>query len=374
MRLEQTRWTGSGFLPDPRLREAQLVLVFGERRRLESPTLLAHLRAAYPGARIVGTSSAGEIAGHDVGEEGVVVTAARFERTRVGLVAIDMDSVAGSYEAGAFAARALPNEGLAHVIVFADGIKVNGTELVRGLQQALPPGVAVTGGLAGDGDRFERTVVLADGPARPRTVVAVGLYGKAVRVSFGSRGGWDPHGGHRMITRAEGNVLHELDGVPALDVYRELLGDKAKGLPATGLLHPLMVTTKSGEFVRTLLGVDEKRKALIFAGDVPQGTKTYFMRAENDRLVEGAQRAAIDAQMELPGPKLALLVSCVGRRLVLEERTVEEVAAVAKVLGEDTLLSGFYSYGEICPVARGASCALHNQTMTITVIGETLEP
>lgn len=370
MQLEQTRWSDQGLFPAPQLHLAQLVLVFGDRQAMERPGLVSDLRRAYPAARIAGASSAGEILGHEVSEGEVVVSAVRFERTRVGLVSVDLDKVAGSYEAGAFAARALPQEDLSHVMVLADGTTVNGTELVRGLQHELPPGVQVTGGLAADGARFERTVVLADGEVAARRVVAIGLYGSAVRVSYGSLGGWDPFGKHRIATRSEGNVLYELDGQPALDLYKEMLGEKAKGLPATGLLFPLLVTTPTTDFVRTLLAVDEEKKALVFAGDVPQGMRTYFMRANFDRLIQGAEGAALDARSVARGDKLAVLISCVGRRLVLQERTMEEVAAVAKVLGEDARLTGFYSYGEICPVARGANCTLHNQTMTITVLGE----
>lgn len=349
------------------------MLVFGSRERLESRGLFEKLRAAYPQARIVGASTAGEIAGLDVLDGSLVTTAIRFASTRVGAVGVRLDEVAGSREAGEFLARSLPREDLTHVLVFADGTQVNGTELVRGLRNELPPHVQVTGGLAGDGERFESTLVLADAPPAPATISAVGLYGSRVHVSYGSLGGWDPFGPSRVITRSQGNVVHEIDGRPALDLYKEILGDKAAGLPATGLLFPLLVRTAPVDFVRTLLGVDEKRRALIFAGDVPQGERVNFMRANFERLIQGAEGAALDARASVEGPQVALLISCVGRKMVLKERTQDEVAAVQKVLGE-AILAGFYSYGEICPVARDANCTLHNQTMTITVIAEAAAP
>ncbi|HVM44539.1 MAG TPA: FIST N-terminal domain-containing protein [Candidatus Thermoplasmatota archaeon] len=354
----------------PQLRDAQLVLVFGSRERVARRDAFQAIRAAYPAARIVGASTAGEIAGLDVLGDGLVSTAVQFERTRVGVVGVRLDEVAGSREAGEFLAQGLPHEDLMHVLVFADGTSVNGTELVRGLRNELPPHVQVTGGLAGDGERFERTAVMADAPAAPHTVCAVGLYGSRIRVSYGSLGGWDPFGPSRLVTRSEGNRVYEIDGQPALDLYKTVLGEKASGLPATGLLYPLLVRTASNDFVRTLLAVDERERALVFAGDVPQGERATFMRANFERLIQGAEGAALDARPGADVPQLALLISCVGRRMVLQERTADEVAAVAKVLGEKALLAGFYSYGEICPVARDANCTLHNQTMTITVLTE----
>lgn len=370
MDAESSRWMEEGPVPAPRLHNAQLVLVFGSRARLERPATFQMLRAAYPQARIVGASTAGEISGLDVLDDSLVTTAIRFSHTRVAVVGVRLDEVAGSREAGEFLARGLPSEDLAHVLVFADGTKVNGTELVRGLRNDLPPHVQVTGGLAGDGEAFRSTVVLADAPPAAGTICAVGLYGPRIHVSYGSLGGWDPFGSTRQVTRSEGNVVLEIDGRPALGLYREVLGEKAAGLPATGLLFPLLVRTASADFVRTLLAIDESRGALVFAGDVPQGERVNFMRANFERLIQGAEGAALDARSAIGGTHVAILISCVGRKMVLKTRTADEVAAVSKVLGDSAILTGFYSYGEICPVAREANCTLHNQTMTITVLAE----
>lgn len=70
-------------------------------------------------------------------------------------------------------------------------------------------------------------------------------------------------------------------------------------------------------------------------------------------------------------PKLAIIISCVGRKLVLGDRTNEEVEVIKDVLGSSPLITGFYSYGEISPLKPFEDCALHNQTITITTINET---
>jgi hypothetical protein len=231
----------------------------------------------------------------------------------------------------------------------------------------------VTGGLSGDGARFERTAVCVDGPHPSEQVVAIGLYGKSLRIGCGSLGGWDPFGPERRITKSAGNVLLELDGEPALDLYKRYLGNDAAGLPASGLLFPLAIRTGGEEpVVRTILGIDEATRSLTFAGDVPEGYRARLMKANFERLLDGASGAAKASLLGvgLESPDLAILISCVGRKLVLKQRIEEEVEGVRHVLGEATVLAGFYSYGEISPFTPLAPCALHNQTMTITTISE----
>jgi hypothetical protein len=268
----------------------------------------------------------------------------------------------------------LHQPGLTHVLVLSDGLKVNGTELVRGLRGSLPGAVAVTGGLAGDGPDFLQTLVCSnDAPAEGR-VAAVGFYGERLRIGYGSLGGWDAFGPERLITRSRSNVLYELDGHSALELYKQYLGDHAAGLPATALRFPLALRSEQEGYsvVRTVLSIDEKEQSMTFAGDMPQGTYARLMKANFDRLIDGAAGAA-RAGLEGLGsfqPELAVLISCVGRKLVLKQRVEEEVEGVREVLGARPALTGFYSYGEICPHGAVTRCELHNQTMTITAFCE----
>lgn len=349
--------------------QPHLALVFGPRAALESSRWFEDIRRTHPGTHVAACSTAGEILGDDVGDLGIVATLVQFEQTRVRLVRVNVREFSDSETAGSVLARSIDPAGLAHVIVLSDGQLVNGSHLVRGLTKALPSHVGVTGGLAGDGSKFERTYVCADGPPIQGNVAAVCLYGKALHVSYGSMGGWEAFGQSLRVTRARGNVLEQLDGRPALAVYGSLLGDKVDGLPATGLLFPLLITTPDGRsFVRTLLNIDATNGTLTFAGDVPVGARVQLMRADFEKLVAGA-RGAAEQTLEKDA-QLALLVSCVGRRLVLGEQTKAEVAAVRQVIGRETPVIGFYSYGEICPTATHANCELHNQTMTITTLRE----
>ncbi len=378
VKIEQTRWSHSnGWVPErvgDLSESAALVLLFGDTDLMKKEGFFEAMRSAYPNAALMGCSTAGEIYQTQVGDGSLIATAVQFETTRIKCARTGLDEVKDSYEAGSRLARKLREEGLVHVLVISDGLKVNGSDLVKGLTAELPEGVSVTGGLSGDGTRFEETLVIGDCPPEKEVVAAIGLYGGSIRVGYGSLGGWDPFGPERLITRSDGNVLYELDGKSALELYKKYLGEHAKELPASGLLYPLSLRTRAGEqgVVRTILSVDEKAQAMIFAGDVPEGSYVRLMKANFDRLVDGATGAARTSYqaMGASSPDLAILISCVGRKLVLKQRVEEEVEGVRDVLGERTVLTGFYSYGEISPFTPNAKCELHNQTMTITTLSE----
>ncbi len=378
MKIEQFKWTeGEGWNPalTGKLGDAaQLILLFGGTALLKQERHLATLKSAYPKAHLLGCSTSGEICATEVLDDSLVVTAISFEYTRLQRAHVMIGDVVNSFAAGEHLAKSLDKNELKHVFVLSDGLSVNGSDLVAGLTNLLPADVSVTGGLSGDGARFQETLVFSDDEPKRNVIVVLGLYGSRLKVGYGSSGGWDPFGPERLITRAEGNVLYELDGKSALALYKTYLGEHAEGLPATGLLFPLSIRTNhSGTaVVRTILSVSEKDQSMTFAGDVSAGAYARLMKANSDRLIDGAAEAA-KTSYEAAGavsPELAVLVSCVGRKLVLKQRTEEEVESVRDIVGQETVLTGFYSYGEIAPFAPGARCDLHNQTMTITTFSE----
>jgi len=355
-----------------------LVFLFSTAEQQLFHQAAADIAEALPDATVVGASGAGEIFQDQLHMHGVAAAVIRFERTRFRVVSREVASASASFEEGAMIGRMLAEADLKGIFVLSEGLNVNGSQLTKGLCGAIPEGVAVIGGLAGDDDRFEATWVAVDGAARPNHVVAVGFYGGHIGIAYGSEGGWDRLGISRLVTRSEENVLYELDGQPALEVYKRYLGEKAAGLPAAGLLFPLELDKKrdGGEStVRTILGVDEAAGSITFAGDIPEGAFVALMKANFDRLVDGAARAAESADLSGydGGPLLSIAVSCVGRRLVLKQRTEDELEAVLESLPEGCRQVGFYSYGEISPL-RSGGCDLHNQTMTLTLLWESDAP
>jgi len=379
MKLATSIWQpGSGWsFPDDLQFEPGWILYFGTTSRLENGSgIIRELMERYPDAVCCGCSTAGEILGTSVYDDAIVAALVGFDGTTVRAVAGTLDSQGESAEVAGNLVRQLLADDLQHLLVISKGLEVNGTSLLEGFRRNLPGHVAVTGGLAGDHSRFQQTLTGLGDQLRSNQVVCIGFYGKKLQVSFACKGGWEGFGPQRRVTRSEGNVLFELDGVPALAIYKRYLGERAAGLPATGLLFPLELTSglNTGDgIVRTILSVNEADQSLTFAGDIPQDFYVRLMKASATQLIAGAENAGKEAvtRRTIQGPALAILISCVGRKLVLKQRVEEEVEAVANSLNSEYKIIGFYSYGEICPLPDTGMNALHNQTMTITIIGET---
>jgi len=375
MQIAQHSWTAAaGWQGRPldASAEAQLVLYFAATDVTEQAKPEQALKSLYPSAHILGCTTGGEILGTDVMDGSVSAVAIHFDNSRVQVAQADISDPSQSLQVGERLARALPTEGLRGIFVLSDGMLTNGSTLIDGLRSVLPDDISLTGGLAGDGANFRRTLVGLDGPAASGKVALVGFYGDSLSFTCGSVGGWERFGPERDITRSEDNKLYELDGKPALDLYKRYLGDEAANLPSSALFFPLTIRSPEDEksaVVRTILGIEEETQAMIFAGDIPQGHIAQLMRGNFDGLIDGAGQAG-DAAAGKGGTRLALLVSCIGRKLLLGQSTCEEVEEVASRLGDGAVLTGFYSYGEIAPHGFTGRCELHNQTMTVTTIGE----
>ncbi len=353
--------------------QPQLVLAFGSVAVLKGAAQA--LAQAFPGAHRMGCSTAGEISASGVSDNTLVLTALSMDGGRVEQVSTPLVKMEDSFDAGVRLATALPREGLRAILVFGQGVHINGSAMLAGMTEVVGTEVPITGGLAGDGGAFAQTWVLDDAGVSSDRLVCIGLYGERLIISHGSFGGWSPFGPARKVTRCRNNVLLELDGQPALAVYKRYLGEHAKGLPASGLLFPFaMLGSDHSEMglIRTILGVDEVEGSLTLAGDIEPNGYLRLMHASTDALVDGAQTAAQSAKdmHAAPANGLALLVSCVGRKLVMGGRVDEEVEAVGDVFGQGATLAGFYSYGEISPTGFVSECKLHNQTMTITYLTE----
>jgi hypothetical protein len=350
-----------------------LVLVFAAIEQFTAEQFAGNLQLAFPDALLMGCSTAGEISTAGVDDGSCNLTAVQFESTPLRAASAALAGMEDSQAAGRRIGEQLAGDDLRAVMVFAPGVNINGSALVDGIAASIGVTVPITGGLAGDGGAFRQTFTLGPHGVRDDVIVAVGLYGNRLRFHHGSFGGWEPFGPARKVTRCSGNVLYELDGEPALDVYRRYLGEYARDLPASGLLFPFaMLGEDHGAIglIRTILGIDATDGSLTLAGEIEAGGYLKLMHASTDKLVDGAESAAQATAVDPVSDRLAVLVSCVGRKLVMGNRVDEEIEAVAEVLGSQVTLTGFYSYGEISPFMPGSTCKLHNQTMTITCLGE----
>jgi len=351
-----------------------LVLVFGNRYMLESPSIYEEIKALFPDGHIVFGSACAEISSSTVNEDSITITAMEFEKSQFVIRTSNvLDADLDSFKTGKELVKQFPAEGLKYVFVVSEGSFINGSQLTKGMSSSNDDNLLITGGLCGDDTRFEKTLASYNENPKEGEIVAVGFYGETLEVTFSIYGGWTPFGPERTVTKSEGNILFELDGQPALDLYKTYLGDKAKDLPGAALLYPLNVKSDDEEqsIVRSILNINEDDNSVILAGDIKENSKVQLMMTNVDNIANASERAARQAlEYRKNKPEIAFLVSCIGRKLVLDQRVEEEIEEVIEVLGQGTTVSGFYSYGEIAPFHGEMACQLHNQTMTITLISE----
>ena len=346
-----------------------LVLCFASKEMLRVDNIYSTVKSKFPSALIAMCSTSGEIYQDCVIDNSFVSVAMQFDKTTVEATSVNILDYDNSYDAAISLAKKLPKENLIHVLVFSDGSLVNGSELVKGLTTQIDKKVLITGGMAGDAANFKSTLIGLDEQPKEGEIIIIGFYGKNLTVTHGSQGGWDVFGLEKSITNSSGNVLFELEGQNALELYKKYLGPESKNLPGSALLFPLSVIIPGAvkPVVRTILSINEEDKSMTFAGDVPVGSKVRFMKADFDKLIMAASEAACQTTLNHEDkPEFSLLISCVGRKLILGSRTVEAVKAVSRSFNDETILAGFYSYGEISPFNEGGNCQLHNQTVTIT--------
>ena len=354
-----------------------LVLIFGDADRVKQNGMSQKLAQRWPDAVQLACSTGSTVCGPKIMDNGFSALAMGFDSTRVAVEVETIHKIEESREIGRALGRRLAAPDLAGVHLMTDGLVVNGSALIGGLQDIIGSEAEISGGMAGDGERFEETQVVLNGVVKSGTIAAIGFYGRSIRFAHGCIGGWDAFGPRRKITASAGSVLHQLDDRPALDLYETYLGEEAADLPASGLIYPLKIwdpAKPDDQFVRTLLGIDREAKSLLLAGDVPEGWHAQLMRGSIDRLIDGAARAARDASQAMAAqgvaPAACLLVSCVGRRLLMGQSTEEEIEQVHEAIGPGVPMAGYYSYGEIAPRAGSKVAGLHNQTLTLTLLAE----
>lgn len=366
---EQVIFSTDEFNPE----KANLLLAFGERTLLEEATPFKKLKGLYPNAHIVICSTSGQISNNQLVENDVVATAIELEKTEIKVSEVDIVLNSDIQVLGQTIKDNLLSTDLKSILIISEGSHVNGTELINELITQTNESIPIFGGLAGDEYNFEKTIVGLNEDASPGKIVAIGFYGDAIHFGFGSDGGWSDFGPEREVTHSHKNILYKIGDRFALDLYKEYLGKYADELPGSSLYFPLSMkeTTESKPIVRTILSIDEENKSMTFAGNIPIGAKVRLMKGNIDKLIDASYQAAANIySKQKHEPELALLVSCVGRKIVLGNRIEEEIEVVREVFGEKVLMCGFYSYGEISPTVKKVACELHNQTMTIATIYE----
>lgn len=373
-----------------------LVLVFGDSAFVEEPAPFLELSDCFVQAVLAGCSS-GPVPGACGWRPGELTAAViRFQDTHLHGAAVQVRQRRDSALMGAALAAQLPavpmqqqdaHGGVAPLerqgplrlaLLLSDGQAVDGEALLRGLRGGLPLSARITGGLAGDrGATGPAWVYGCDGrlPAPGRACV-VGLYGPRLHVGQGHAASWQPMGMAHHITRAHGSVVYELDGRPALEVYRGYLGSEAARLPASALLHPLALTAADGQTpaIRSVLTVDEHRGALLLATSLAEGSRVQVMQRQTDDLALSTRQAAQRAVQALPpgARHLLLAVGCLDLPGADGTMTDAPLAMPWPLsLSRDALPAvGFHSLGELAAGASPGEVQLHHQTQAFTALAE----
>lgn len=358
------------FIKQFNLTDESLVFIFSDKQFLNAEISVT-LNQKFNSIPIIACSTSGEIAGTNVYDGYFALTAVSFAHTQVRLESLNIDQIEDSYAVGQKLVNSLMQDDLKHIFLLSDGLHVNGTNLVNGINSVTNGKVSVSGGLAGDSVHFNSTLVANEtGEFKENIISAVGFYGDKIKIQCSSEGGWEIFGKERIVTKSDQNILYEIDHKPALELYKSYLGDKAKYLPSSGLLFPLSLETQEGSVVRTILGVDEVENSIRFAGNIPMNSSVKLMKTNIDSILNAAELASLELSKKNKEKNgLMILVSCIGRKLVLKQIVQEEVESATKYFNEDFCFSGFYSYGELSS-NKSNNCALHNQTMTLTLITE----
>lgn len=376
VQLKKTKNEKLTYLSEKLTLKEPLVLVFGNRYMLQEEGIYEEIREVFKDGHLVFGSTSGDITAESVDDESITITAIEFERSSFSINTanvLNFEDKIDSHKTGKELIENLPQENLKYVFVVSEGSFINGSQLAVGMNSATDDNLLITGALCGDGPRFEKTLSSYNEAPKEGEIVVIGLYGDTLEVSFATNGGWTPFGPERVVTKSDANILYELDDKPALDLYKKYLGEKSKELPGAALLYPLKVKSsdETKSIVRTILNINEEENSMILAGDILENSKVQLMMTNVDSIVNaaeiGAERALSYREKK---PDLAILVSCIGRKLVLDQRVEEEVEEVMEVIGKETAVCGFYSYGEIAPFNQEINCQLHNQTMAITLISE----
>lgn len=376
VQLQKNKNKNWQYLSDKLVLKNPLVFVFGNRFLLEDINIYKEIRTIFKDGHIIFGSISGDITSQTVSDESITITAIEFERSNYVIKTtnvLNSEEKIDSFEIGKKLINQFVEDGLKHVFVVSEGSFINGSQLTKGMNAATQDNISITGALCGDAERFKKTIASYNENPKSGEIVAIGLYGESLEISYAINDGWTPFGPERIVTKSKENILYELDNKPALDLYKKYLGDKSKELPGAALLYPLKVKSTNAKeaILRTILNINEVDNSMILAGDILAGSKVQLMMTNVDNIVNAAELAAINAsEPRIKQPELAILVSCIGRKLVLDQRVEEEIEEVLEVIGAKTIVCGLYSYGEIAPFNGENKCQLHNQTMTITLISE----
>jgi hypothetical protein len=341
--------------------------------------LLAAVNARCPNLHLIGCTTDGEMsAAAGFTEDGVTLALFVSDEIEMG-VGIGLNASAdpeGAARTAVDMARAGMRGPTALAVTLPDGMTANARRVLGALSKLIGPGVPIVGGMSADTVTPDKKEFLTRQFCEGRTytdAVPVLLFGGPLRLAVGIASGWSLLGRRMRVSRADGAVVHEIDGQPAMEMYHHYLGpilrENIAGLGA----YPLAVFEAGTDlyYLRVPAGAEADAGSIRFLADVPEGSEVQITQAVRHDVIDGVGRAVSDAVARYPGqhPSAAMLFSCTGRKLVLGTQTRREAELVRECLPVGLPFCGFYTFGEIGPLSPYTEPRYHNTTFVTLVMG-----
>jgi hypothetical protein len=368
-----------------------ILIVFASPKFVH-PELLEGITKIFGDVPMVGGTTAGEISSNGFSTDSVVIMAIISEELEF-CTAISEHMSINEKQCARTLAETLKEtvtfDNALSLIVFPNGMGGDGVKVITGLNEILNNTVEIVGGCCGDDENFTNSFQYCDGKVYEDAIAGLLIKGDSskFKTGIGVRSGFESIGNKMYCTASEGNVLKQIDNEPALDIYTELLGEeRSKRFPEVCLEYPFGLIDEeisffSGETeqkyfqLRCGFSVDYSEKTITLSGSVPDGSALTLTTGTRNDLIDGAKQAVQQASTCLTGcePVLLIIFSCVGRKVVLGRRVVEETLTVNSVFGNTVPGIGFYTYGEIGPINKLekslSATKFHNETFVIWALG-----
>ena len=340
-----------------------LIQVFwGKTSRQEIPILQQQLTTIFPSAEIIGTTTAGGVFQGTVQENNVIISATAFEKTQLKTIFIPEENASqAAVQVAKNLAPTMPENTPALLLCFLDGF-MNGDDFVKNLNESLPF-VPVAGGLAGHGLESQSTAIFNADNITSKGVVVTALYGD-INIQQQFNLNWKVIGPKFTITKSTGNIVYEIENMPALEFYKKYLGKKIveEHLLKITMNFPFIFEKNGIEITRTPHKILEENGSLLFAGNIEQGQKVQFgIGSTNQVLTDSISQTLKFGKQQF---ETIFIYSCVARKLLLNDTIEQETLP----LNDLAPANGFFTYGEIA-YHEGKSVLL-NQTLTYVSLSE----
>lgn len=364
--------------------KADLAIVFASSK-YDQEKMLSGVRSVSKNALLVGSSTAGEITTDGPANKPSVAVMLMNAPEIKFYAAVGENIAADARAAGKKAAeevKKLAGAELKAFMMLPDVLVGNGADIVRGVLDSLGEHFPVVGGASGDDFKFVKTYQYLNDKVYSGAVVGLGLVGN-FKIGIGVKHGWLPVGTPMKVTKSQGAVLHELNGAPAINIYRDYFGEEEakqlqqETLAKLAITYPLGMTVAGSDemLIRDPITVDEKG-SITCAAEIPEGSEIQLMIGSREEAVKVAKIAAEKAVEQLDGahPKAVIIFNCIARSKLFGEHSGEEISAIQEAVGRETPLIGFYTYGEQAPLGgevrniNKCNPAFHNETVVIAAL------